>query len=146
MSDDLLARNLAPESTALEAWNRLKAIFLNNKSARAAALEHEFNNLTLKSMPSLEVYCQRIKDLGDQLNDVDSPVNDQRLVLQLVHGLLEEYDTVGSYINQSIPSWETACSMLQLEHQRSSTRDNLSSPIVMAAITNEPVQNQHYPT
>lgn len=74
MSDDLLIRILVPESTALQAWNRLKEVFLNNKGARAVAIELEFNNLTLKSMPSLEAYCQRLKDLAGQLNDVDSPV------------------------------------------------------------------------
>ncbi|XP_076888122.1 uncharacterized protein LOC143538442 [Bidens hawaiensis] len=116
--DDLLVRVLDTNHTALDAWSRVREIFLNNKGARAAALEHEFNNLTLRSMPSLESYCQKLKDLGDQLNDVDHPVGDQRLVLQLVRGLPIEYDTFGAYINQSLPSWETACSMLQLEYQR----------------------------
>ncbi|XP_076887440.1 uncharacterized protein LOC143537589 [Bidens hawaiensis] len=76
LEDDLLVRILVLESTALEAWNRLKDIFLNNKGARAATLELEFNNLTLKSIPSLESYCQKLKMLGDQLIDVDCPVND----------------------------------------------------------------------
>ncbi|XP_023758855.1 uncharacterized protein LOC111907318 [Lactuca sativa] len=118
LSDDLLVRVLVTESTAYEAWSRIKAIFLNNKGSRVAALEHEFNNLTLKSMSSLEAYCQKLKELGSQLNDVDCPVNDQQLVLQLVRGLPAEYDIITSYINQILPTWETACSMLELEHHR----------------------------
>ncbi|KAI3724612.1 hypothetical protein L2E82_36395 [Cichorium intybus] len=137
LSDDLLVRVLVTESTAYEAWSRIKAIFLNNKGSRATALEHEFNNLTLKSMPSLEAYCQKLKELGSQLNDVDCPVNDQRLVLQLVRGLPAEYDTVASYINQSLPTWETACSMLELEHHRQSARESMSHPTAMAAVSSE---------
>ena len=143
LSDDLLVRVLVTESTAYEAWCRIKAIFLNNKGSRAAALEHEFNNLTLKSMPSLEAYCQKLKELGSQLNDVDCPVNDQRLVLQLVRGLPAEYDTVGSYINQSLPTWESACSMLELEHHRQFARETMSTSAAMAAVSSEPL---HDPT
>ena len=47
-------------------------------------------------MPSLEAYCQKLKELGSQLKDLDCSVNDQRLVLQLVKGLPAEYYTVGS--------------------------------------------------
>ncbi|XP_074271690.1 uncharacterized protein LOC141595627 [Silene latifolia] len=66
MSDDLLPRVLEDESTAYQAWKRVENIFLNNKGARAAALEHEFSNLKLDSMPSLDAYCQRLKDLAGQ--------------------------------------------------------------------------------
>ncbi|XP_076920853.1 uncharacterized protein LOC143582100 [Bidens hawaiensis] len=128
LEDDLLVRILVPESTALQAWNHLKEIFLNNKGARAAALELEFKNLTLKSMPSLEAYCQKQKTLGDQLTDVDCPVNDTRLVLQLVHGLPTEYDAVGSIINQTFPTWEEACHMLHSEQQCQLARELMSTP------------------
>lgn len=67
MSDKILGRVLAPKSTAYEALIRLRNIFLNNKGPRAAALETEFVNLTLKSMPSVEAYCQRLRTLADQL-------------------------------------------------------------------------------
>lgn len=84
---------------AYAAWLKLQNLFLNNKGSRAATLEHEFNKLKLASMPSLDDYCHRLKDLADQLSDVDSPVSQQRLVLQLVRGLPAEFDTVASFIN-----------------------------------------------
>ncbi|XP_076901805.1 uncharacterized protein LOC143556353 [Bidens hawaiensis] len=140
LSDDLLVRVLEPDTTAFEAWTKINNIFLNNKGARAATLEHEFNNLKLVAMPSLEAYCQRLKELSDQLNDVECPVNEKRLVLQLVRGLSIEFDTTGSFINQSLPTWETACSMLQLEQQRQSARDLNSTPEAMAVVT--PVRHQ----
>ncbi|XP_076913350.1 uncharacterized protein LOC143571939 [Bidens hawaiensis] len=85
------------------------------------------------------IYGTLLDDL--LLNDVDHPVGDQRLVLKLVRGLLIEYDTVGAYINQSLPSWETACSMLQLEYQRQTARENHSAPTAFAAMSNEPQKN-----
>ncbi|KAI3800218.1 hypothetical protein L1987_35529 [Smallanthus sonchifolius] len=144
LSDDLLVRVLDSDSTAFDAWSKIKSIFLNNKGARAAALEHEFTNLTLKSMPSLEAYCQKLKDLGDQLNDVDCPVNEQRLVLQLVRGLPTEFDVAGAYINQSLPTWETACSMLQLEHQRQTARESLSTPTALVVVSDEQPRPENF--
>lgn len=134
----MLTRVLETQSTAREAWCHIQTIFLNNKGLRVAALEHEFNNLTLKSMPSLEAYCQKVKELGDRLNDVDCPVNNQRLVLQLVRGLPAEYDTTTIYINQTLLTWETVVSMLELEHQRQIARETLSPPTAMATLHSAP--------
>ena len=57
ISDDLLSRVLG-DDTAHQAWEKVKKIFLNNKGSRDAALQHEFTTLTLRSMSSLEDYCQ----------------------------------------------------------------------------------------
>lgn len=128
LSDELCVRILETDTTAYAAWLKLKELFHNNKGSRAATLEHEFNNLKLESMPSPDHYCHRLKDLADQLFDVDSQVSQQRLVLQLVRGFLAEFDTVASFINQQIPSFETARSMLQLEQQRKAALVAPSSP------------------
>lgn len=45
------------------------------------ALEHEFNNLTLCVISSLEAYCQCLKDLASQLKDMECLVTTKRLVL-----------------------------------------------------------------
>ncbi|KAL9243987.1 hypothetical protein vseg_017812 [Gypsophila vaccaria] len=131
LSDDLFTRVLDADSTAYAAWIRVQNIFLNNKGARAAFLEHEFTNLKLESMPSLNAYCQRLRDLASQLNDVDANVTDQRLVLQLVRGLTSSYDTVAAYINQTLLSFETARSMLELENHRQNSRNDASSALVV---------------
>ncbi|XP_074300659.1 uncharacterized protein LOC141631957 [Silene latifolia] len=99
LSDELLLRVLEDESAAREAWVRVENIFNNNKGARAAALEQEFNALHLEHLLSLEAYCQRLRELAGMLKDVDAPVTDRRLVIQLIRGLPKDYDTVASYIN-----------------------------------------------
>ncbi|XP_074318428.1 uncharacterized protein LOC141655238 [Silene latifolia] len=130
LNDDLLSRVLEDESTAYEAWIRVKNIFTNNKGARAVALEAEFSSLKLESMPSLEAYCQRLKEIASQLKDVDAAVTDQRLVLQLVRGLTTGYDTTAAYINQTLPTFDNAVSMLELEQRRQASREEPSTALV----------------
>ncbi|XP_076951499.1 uncharacterized protein LOC143624883 [Bidens hawaiensis] len=118
LSPVILKRVLETESTALEAWNRLKNAFQNNKGPRVAALETQFVYLKLRDMPSLEEYCQRLKEIGTQLADLDSPMNEQRLVLQLTRGIPNEYDVTAALINNSLPSWVDVCNMLQSDRDR----------------------------
>ncbi|XP_076894597.1 uncharacterized protein LOC143546940 [Bidens hawaiensis] len=87
--DDLMKR-LMDTTLARVAWTKLKKIFLSNKKARAAALETKFCNLTLTACSSVDDYCQRLSDLASQLADVDQPISESRLVLQLVRRLPPE--------------------------------------------------------
>ncbi|KAI3502559.1 hypothetical protein L1887_30700 [Cichorium endivia] len=122
LSDDLLVRILDNDTTAKEAWLKIQTIFLNNKSSRAAALEHEFTNLSLTTCSSMDECCQKLKHLSGQLEDVGYPVSEARLVLQLVCGLPPEYDTTASLINHGSYSWDDARDMIDLEKQRQAVR------------------------
>lgn len=139
LTDDLLIRVLEDPSTASEAWQRVKNLFLNNKGSRAAALQHELTNLTLSAMPNLEAYYQRIRELSDQLDPVDCPVNNIQRVLYLVRGLPREYDAVASLLNQYLPSWEDAYNRLQSEAQRVAAQEN-TSPLHLLL---PPLPNHH---
>lgn len=118
LSKKILVRVLEIESTAYEAWKRVKKIFHNNRGPRIAALEQQFFNLKLRDMPSLTDYCQRIREIGSQLSDLGIEVNDERLVIQLVRGLPTEFNATGAINNNALPSWEDACEMLQSEYDR----------------------------
>ncbi|XP_022019192.1 uncharacterized protein LOC110919223 [Helianthus annuus] len=142
LSDDLLVRVLTDKSTAYEAWQRVKRLFVNNKGSCAQALQQELTNLKLASLPSLEAYCQRIRELCDQLVAVDIPVTDNQRVLYLVSGLPREYDTIGTILNNSLPSWEDAVDQLQSEARRLAARDALNNtPVIAVAITNPSPNN-----
>ncbi|XP_021995508.1 uncharacterized protein LOC110892666 [Helianthus annuus] len=143
LDDDLLIRVLETESTALEAWNCIKRIFHNNKGPRVAALEQQFVNLKLRDTASIAEYCQRLKDIGTQLNDLDSKVDDQKLVLQMVRGLPAEYDITGALIIQQLPTWEDACNMLQADHDRQAARE--PSPVVAATVQEDNPQQGRRP-
>ena len=57
ISTDLLTTILEPNSTAVEAWNRLEDIFQDNQNARAVTLEQEFSNTRMKDLPDVSAYC-----------------------------------------------------------------------------------------
>lgn len=103
ISNELLQTILAKDSTASQAWKKLENIFQDNKNARAVYLEKQFTSVQLDDFPSMTAYCQEVKMLADQLANVDAPVSNHRLVLQLISGLNENYDTVASMIQQSDP-------------------------------------------
>ncbi|GJY44817.1 retrovirus-related pol polyprotein from transposon TNT 1-94 [Tanacetum coccineum] len=94
---------LEPDTTAGEAWKRLKDIFQDNKNSRAVYLEHEFTNTRLDNFSSVSAYCQELKMLSDQLTNVGASVSNNRLILQLIASLNESYDIVASLIQQSDP-------------------------------------------
>ncbi|XP_035844542.1 uncharacterized protein LOC118491152 [Helianthus annuus] len=141
LSDAYVKRVIDNVGTTQQAWDRLHRVFLNNKNARAATLEHAFTTTTMASCSSFNDYFQRMKDLADQLNDVDHPVNESRLVLQMVTGLPQEYDTVASFITQAEKSWDDVRDMIEREQRRQAARQSIHAAL---SITNA-APNQNTP-
>ncbi|XP_021749193.1 keratin, type I cytoskeletal 9-like [Chenopodium quinoa] len=117
ISNDLLQTIIEPDSTTMEAWDRLRDIFQDNEHSRAVALEQEFSTTSMEDFPNASAYCQRLKSLANQLKNVGASISDSRMVLQLVGGLTRAYCGVGTLIRQSnpLPSFYKARSMLTLE-------------------------------
>ncbi|XP_010678550.1 uncharacterized protein LOC104894082 [Beta vulgaris subsp. vulgaris] len=115
--EDLMLIILEPDSTAQQAWERLRDIFQDNKHSRAVYPEQQFSSTQLENFKIVFAYCQKLKMISDQLAGVGSPMSNQRLVLQLVAGLTDAYDNVASIIQQSdpLPPFYKARSMLTLE-------------------------------
>ncbi|XP_035838335.1 uncharacterized protein LOC118485919 [Helianthus annuus] len=145
VSDDLLPRVLDTGPTARHAWVKLEKLYLSNKKARAGALETRFCNLTLSTCSSLDDYCQRLKDLANQLEDVDHPITEDRLVLQLVRGLPAEYDTTASLINANSADWDLARSMLEDERIRQEARQKTNQSVHVATTPNHSSHSQPQP-
>ncbi|KAK9136238.1 hypothetical protein Syun_015568 [Stephania yunnanensis] len=135
ISNDLLHTILEPDATAMEAWNRLRDIFQDNKYSRAVILEHDFSTTKMELFPTASAYCQRLKSLADQLKNVGAPVSDSRLVLQLVSGLTAPYRGVGTLIRQSnpLPTFYQARSMLTLEESGLAKEATMASDSAMVA-------------
>ncbi|XP_060185806.1 uncharacterized protein LOC132615256 [Lycium barbarum] len=84
---------LPPPATAAEKlaakalWNDWMTLFANgymdNKSARALALDAKFTNTKLVDFPNVKAYCTRLKVLADNLANVGHKVSDERLMLEL---------------------------------------------------------------
>lgn len=71
----------------MDAWNRLRDIFQDNKHSHVVTLEAEFSNTKMENFPNALAYCQHLKSLVDQLKNVEAPVSESRFVIQLVSGL-----------------------------------------------------------
>ncbi|XP_021744871.1 uncharacterized protein LOC110710840 [Chenopodium quinoa] len=120
---------MEPDSTAKEAWDRLRDIFQDNQNSRAVTLEQEFSNTNMEDFPSVSAYCQRLKS---QLKNVGAPADNNRLVLQLVPGLSEPYNGVATLIRQSnpLPHFYQARSMLTLEEASKAKQAAMASAMV----------------
>ena len=103
ISLDLLHTILKPGATAQEAWERLKDIFNDNKSSRVVYLEQQFSQIHMDNFPNASSYCQSLKMLADQLDNVGAPVSEDRLVLRLVTGLSSGYESLATIIQQLDP-------------------------------------------
>ncbi|XP_035839486.1 branchpoint-bridging protein-like [Helianthus annuus] len=94
-----------------------------------------FTNLTLRAMPSLHDYYQKLRELAAQLADVDQPVSKSRLIIQLVSGLPAEYDVIAAQLHKDLPPWEDAINFLDAEERRQQARQ---SPVVAAIVPDNP--------
>ncbi|XP_071712847.1 uncharacterized protein [Rutidosis leptorrhynchoides] len=150
ISKDLLQTILHPDTTAKKAWERLRSIFSDNQNSRALALHNRFTNIKQDNFSSISAYCQEIKSIADQLSNVGDKVSDNRMVLQLVAGLNESYDTIGSRIAhaETLPKFYEARSMLILEESRknrqaSITLDAVDTALVATTNNMEPRETTH---
>ncbi|XP_006593112.1 uncharacterized protein LOC114378788 [Glycine soja] len=65
ISSDLLHTIIELDSTAMEAWDRLRDIFQDNQHSRAITLEQEFSATSMENFPNVFSYCLRLKSLAD---------------------------------------------------------------------------------
>ncbi|KAJ9535722.1 hypothetical protein OSB04_un001122 [Centaurea solstitialis] len=103
ISTGLLKTVIKKSTTAYDAWKAIENLFQDNKATRALFLKQKFANTRLEIFSSMHAYCQEIKVLADQLNNVDAPVDEQDLVLQTIAGLTEQYETVGTILQNTKP-------------------------------------------
>ncbi|XP_076930122.1 uncharacterized protein LOC143594770 [Bidens hawaiensis] len=95
---------IKPKATAKQAWDAIAHLFQDNQASRAITLKNRLINTKLESFPNISAYCQELKVIADQLANVDAPISDADLVLQMVTGLTNtEYDAIGMFISQTIP-------------------------------------------
>ena len=150
VTQDILHSSLVINDTAELCWNRIAAMFNDNKHSRAVQLENQFSNTNLADFPSTKAYWNRLKLLFDQLANVDSPITNTRLVLKMVSGLTEAYVGFVTYIQQHnpLPAFATAKSRLELEESmmlQRAARDSGSSSTSAALMAKTPLSNDDVP-
>jgi hypothetical protein len=97
----------------------------------------------MDSFPDISAYCQTLKNIADQLANVNSPVSKKRLVLQLVKGLNSKYNTVASIIQQTtpLPDFYKAHSMLTMEGSRQAEMTTDPHKAALTAVAHNPQAN-----
>ncbi|XP_021999393.1 uncharacterized protein LOC110896237 [Helianthus annuus] len=120
ISPALLQIILSPGQTAYKAWTVLKNQFNDNKTTRAVFLGQEFAHLSLESFSSMTEYCQRAKHLADQLKAVGSPVDENMLVIKILTGLMEQYDSISTVLQNRdpLPDFNEVRSRLTMEEDK----------------------------
>ncbi|GAA0147951.1 hypothetical protein LIER_07526 [Lithospermum erythrorhizon] len=79
ISIDLLHTIIESSLKAMEAWKRLHNIFQDNEDSSVVTLEQEFLGTHMFDFSSASTYCEKLKNLADQLRNVGAPVNDNFL-------------------------------------------------------------------
>ncbi|XP_021737316.1 uncharacterized protein LOC110703842 [Chenopodium quinoa] len=133
ISADLRSTVLYKHATAQETWDKLANIFQDNGEIRSIYLENQFNNLFVENFPDVSSYCQKLKELKDQLANVGQPVFERTLVLHLCAGLIDSvYDEVAQSITQirPLPGFDEARSRILLEESRKSAKENSGQAFV----------------
>ncbi|XP_021992723.1 uncharacterized protein LOC110889496 [Helianthus annuus] len=103
ISNDLLHTILKPNTNAHAAWTALANIFQDNKATRTIDLNNKFANTRLDQFPTMTAYCQALKVIYDQLTNAGSPITEEQLVLQLLMGLNDQYESTATIIQQTSP-------------------------------------------
>ncbi|XP_019455314.1 PREDICTED: uncharacterized protein LOC109356413 [Lupinus angustifolius] len=114
-----------------EIWKTLDS--MDNQNSRVVALEQDFSSTRMEDFPNASAYCQRLKQLSDQLKNVGAPVSSHHLVLQLISSLSEPYRGVATLIRQSnpLPSFLQARSMLTLDESGLAKMQSTASPTAL---------------
>ncbi|VFQ89128.1 unnamed protein product [Cuscuta campestris] len=129
INDEVSDLVLSSTDSASELWRSLHSLFHDNKPARAMQLEHQFRT-TKKGSLSISAYCQTLKNIADWLDDVNAPVSEQQLVLQVLRGLPDDMQNQTTFLQFQTPPptfLQTRPALLLLERQRSDL-DDAESP------------------
>jgi uncharacterized membrane protein YgcG len=94
-----LLRNL-PHARAV--WLALEGQFLGNAEARALRLDAAFRTFVQGDL-SVSEYCRKMKTMADSLGDLDCPMEDHNLVLNVLRGLSERYTHLRSLLMRQHP-------------------------------------------
>ncbi|VFQ85211.1 unnamed protein product [Cuscuta campestris] len=132
-------------STASELWHMIHALFHDNKPARAMQLEHQFRTTVKGSMP-MATYCQTLRNIADWLDDVDAPVSESQLVLQLLRGLPDDLQAQTSWMQfqQPQPNFlQVRSALLLLERQRTHSIET-GTALLAGRTSGQPGTNQQH--
>jgi hypothetical protein len=120
-------------SSAAALWAALPQLFQDNVDDRINTLHTELYNIVQSNSP-VGTYCQRLKTIADELQDLMDPIDDRQLINILLVGLGERFEKEALFIPmmRPRPSFAEVRSMLQWADRAITNKE--SRPQVFAAI------------
>ncbi|XP_071741080.1 uncharacterized protein [Rutidosis leptorrhynchoides] len=117
ISIDMLDNILKLDKTAPDAVTASSQFLKTTKTLMMFIFGTKFSNIRLDSYPNVTAYCQALKTIDDELADVGPSLEEDHIILQLIIGLNNNYDHVGSQISNTkpLPSFYEARSTLIME-------------------------------
>ncbi|XP_022023623.1 uncharacterized protein LOC110923876 [Helianthus annuus] len=147
ISQDLMHTIMITNTTAYDAWCRLKNLFLDNQAARTITIQNKIFNARLEQFSTMTEYCQHMKLLHDQLTSLGSTVSENQLVLQILTGLTDQYENISLILPQTQPLpdfFKTRSRLCQVE-ERKNAQAKLSAQSAGTALhasTDQPARAQ----
>jgi hypothetical protein len=83
-------------------WLAIENQFLGNREQRTLHLDAAFRTFVQGDL-SVHEYCRKFKAMADDLADLGAPVEDRILVLNILRGLNQRFEHVGSIIRRYSP-------------------------------------------
>ncbi|XBH92697.1 hypothetical protein VPH35_083774 [Triticum aestivum] len=103
MCPELLGFVQDRKATAFELWTKLEALFLNNQRSRQFHLKTELYAVK-QGDSTIPVFCARLKSVADALRNVNKPVDDDELVIQLLRGVDRNHHGMTAAIIEKSPN------------------------------------------
>jgi hypothetical protein len=121
--------------TARHLWLAIENQFLDNREQRILHLDVAFR-IFVQGDLSVSEYCRKFKTMADGLADLGSPVKDRILILNILRGLNQRFEHVGSTIRcySPFPTFLKVQDDLLLEEIHMDITDPSAAP--MALYTN----------
>ena len=93
---EVLAQVIHYESS-FEVWLCLENLYSRQTTVKSFQLKQQFRSIKKDSM-SINEYILKIKTIGHSLAAIGEPLNDKDVLLAILNGLDQEYETVVSLI------------------------------------------------
>jgi hypothetical protein len=121
--------------TTRHLWLAIENQFLDNREQRTLHLDVAFR-IFVQGDLSVSEYCRKFKTMADGLADLGSPVKDRILILNILRGLNQRFEHVGSTIRcySPFPTFLKVQDDLLLEEIHMDSTDPSAAP--MALYTN----------
>jgi hypothetical protein len=127
--------------TARHLWLAIENQFLSNRKQRTLHLDAAFR-IFVQGGLSVSEYCRKFKTMADGLADLGSPVEDRILVLNILRGLNQCFEHVGSIIRRYSPFLKVQDDLLLEIHMDSTNPSAAPTTLYTNAA---PPQPGHHP-